>query len=461
MKKLLGLFLILTLCLPMLGCGARPQPTQPSVPTQPPQTTAPTETTAPAPSQTTAPTQTTASTKPEAAYAIGDIYITADHALSGEYSEASVRVELEGLDIPEQTVKIKHRGNLSQTGSEKKSYNIKFEEKVSFLGMEEGKKWSLLADPFDKSLLRPVLAFEYAQALGIQFTSQVRLCRVWLNGEYRGVYTAVEPVDAGKNRVEINIDAGDFLYERNFNPERTEADITYFKTAHGLRFELNEPETPTEAELDAILAVLNPIESAIRSLDHTRYEQVVDVESFVNFYIFHEVVKDVDFGHYSTRYYVKDGVLYAGPPWDFDLSMGNVSDTYGEITYFQYHNSGEYGDGSGDSTRGLWAKTKDFYRWLCQDEYFMEQVRLRWQEVKAITENLVTENQLGISRIDFYLENAGEVLQSNYSEAGWPVDSPVVGQEYNHPADTYLGNAELLRQWLTDRIAWLDGEFGG
>jgi hypothetical protein len=116
--------------------------------------------------------------------------------------------------------------------------------------MEEGKKWSLLADPFDKSLLRPILAMEYAQALGIPFTSQVRLCRVWLNGKYRGVYTAVEPVDVKENRVEIDLDAGDFLFERNYNDIREEEGITYFKTNYGLRFELNEPEVPTAEQLD-------------------------------------------------------------------------------------------------------------------------------------------------------------------------------------------------------------------
>ncbi len=459
MKRTISLICLVSLLVSLSGCigapsapATQPSQTQPSSPK-------PTETTqATIPSQPTQPTQPTGPV--ETAFTVGDIYITADHDLSGEYSEASVRVEMEGYSLPEQAVTIKHRGNLSQQYASKKSYNIKFSEKVSLLGMEEGKKWSLLADPFDKSLLRPILAMEYAQALGIPFTSQVRLCRVWLNGKYRGVYTATEPVDVKTNRVEIDLDAGDFLFERNYNSIREEEGITYFTTAYGLRFELNEPEVPTDDQLEAVKTTLNAMEKAIRTLDHTQYARYIDVDSFVNFYILHEVCKDVDFGHFSTRYYVKDGVLFAGPPWDFDLSMGNVSATYGEKVYKRYHNQGEYGNGSGDSTQNLWNTDKDFYRWLCEDPWFMEQVKLRWQEVRLMTENLAKENALGISRIDFYLEKAGDILESNYTEAGWSVSSQGVNLAYDTPAKTYLGNVDILRQWLQKRIAWLDGELG-
>lgn len=459
MKKTISLICLLALLASLAGCASVP----PEPVTQPSQTVPSTQATQP--SLPTVPTQATVpptlSTQPvETAFTVGDVYITADHELSGEYSDASVRVEMEGHSLPEQNVTIKHRGNLSQLYASKKSYNIKFKEKVSLFGMEEGKKWSLLADPFDKSLLRPILAMEYAQALGIPFTSQVRLCRVWLNGKYRGVYTAIEPVDVKTNRVEIDLDAGDFLFERNYNDLREEEGVTYFKTNYGLRFELNEPEVPTQEQLDAVKTTLNAIEAAIRTLDHTQYGRYINIDSFVNFYILHEVCKDVDFGHFSTRYYVKGGVLFAGPPWDFDLSMGNVSETYGEKVYKRYHNQGEYGNGSGDSTQNLWNTDKDFYRWLCQDPWFMEQVKLRWQEVRLMTENLATENALGISRIDFYLEKAGDILESNYSEAGWSVSSQGVNLAYDTPAKTYLGNVDILRQWLQKRIAWLDGALG-
>ncbi len=416
------------------------------------------ESTFPSETQPTDEETVPAETEPEPEYLIGDVYIQTSTPLSSGYSEAQVRVEYPGGDIALQTVKIKHRGNSSLSAA-KKSYNIKFSEKVSLFGMEEGKKWCFLADPFDKSLLRPTIGFEYAQALGIQYTSQTRLCRLWLDGTYMGVYTVVEPVDAGKNLVDIDEEKGDFLIERNFNTERTEEDVTYITTVYGMRFELNVPETPTAEQLEQITGTVTKIERAVRTLDHTQYEGYIDVASFVDFYIFHEVIKDVDFGHYSTRYYFKDGVLYAGPPWDLDLTMGNLTATHWEQLYKLYNNAGGYGDGSGDSAQGFWCDSKDFYRWLCQDEYFMGLVRQRWKDVKTVTDHLVKDNQLGQNRIDWYLTHVGQVLESNYSEAGWSVSKPDSAYEYHTPAQDYRGNVELLRQWLIRRIAWLDGKW--
>ena len=129
------------------------------------------------------------------------------------------------------------------------------------LGMEPGKKWALVSDPFDKTLLRPAVGFSYAQALGIEYTPDFRLCKVWLNDEYMGVYTAMEPVEAGEGRVEIKVaegdltaDAGegsgqyDFLLERNLG--RFEDDKMYIDSSLGMRFEFNEPEEPGAEQVE-------------------------------------------------------------------------------------------------------------------------------------------------------------------------------------------------------------------
>ena len=55
-------------------------------------------------------------------------------------------------------------------------------------------------------------------------------------------------------------------------------------------------------------------------------EKFIDVDSFVDFYITSEYVMTKDIGFSSTRFYIKDGKLYAGPLWDLDLSSGNIDD---------------------------------------------------------------------------------------------------------------------------------------
>lgn len=385
---------------------------------------------------------------------MGCIRISAGELPGDEYIPAEVCASWGDREMAA-SAEIKLRGNSSKE-SEKKAYTVKFEEDTELLGMDSGRKWALVSNPFDKSLLRPVVGFSYAEALGIEYTSQVRLCKVWLNDRYMGVYTAMEPVEAGKGRVEIDPDDGDFLLERN--TDRYEENVVYMESPVGMRFEFNEPEEPDESQVKQCYEMLGAAENAIFSKDHTVYEKYIDVDSFVNFYIFHELVKDVDFGEYSTRYYFKDGILHAGPPWDLDLTMGNVSAEKEEYKYGAYNNADGCGDESGDSTRGMWAEGTDYYYWLCRDPWFNERLQQRWQAVRSLTENLAADNELGRSLLGTYTDVYGETLEANFSAAGWSVSVPEKTAEWQEPADTYAGNVEMLRVWLIKRVAYLDAQ---
>ena len=420
---------------------------------------------------------------------------------------------VEGKEVVEVTlpVKIKLRGN-STREVDKKAYTIKFEEEESLLGMEPGRKWALVSNPFDKSLLRPAVGLTYAKALGIEYTPDFRLCKVWLNDDYMGVYTAMEPVEAGEGRVEIKVlegdtaDAGatDFLLERNLG--RYEEDVTYIDSSLGMRFEFNEPEEPGKVQTERCYELLATAEEAICSGDHEQYAALIDVDSFVNFYVLQELIKDVDFGEYSTRYYFEDGILHAGPPWDLDLTMGNVSAEKEEFKFALYNNVDGTGDvewqvlsgaglhilngagetAFGDSAYGMWAATGDYYYWLCRDPWFMELVQQRWLAVRKIAENLAVDNELGENLIDRYLVAYEEELAGNFhngsfedgadtgdaaandasvSDAGnvvssWCVNEPAHMSEWQDPADDYAGNVEMLRMWLIKRASYMDSQFG-
>ena len=418
----------------------------PSTTASVPSTTVPPATTVP---------PTTALEDPDALAPMGEVYITTSGQVTETYSEAFARVSWEDGEIEEQPITIRIRG-YSSTWVAKKAYNIKFSQKVELFGMDAGKKWCLISNAYDKTLLRNAIAMEYAQKLNLSYVSSSRFCKVYLNGTYLGIYLAMEPVSEGKGRVDIDLSAGDFLIERS--RLREEEGVTYLTTKAGLRFELNEPETPEPAALTAILEQLMLVEDAVRTKDHTVYEEYIDVASFVDFYIFHELFKDIDFAQYSTRYYMKDGVFYAGPPWDLDLSMGNVSQRSAEWKYWNYNNQDESTDQSGDSARAYWAQ-KDFYMWLWQDGWFRQQVMDRWAELRGITENLYAENDLGISRLDAYIAAYQPECESNFTEAGWPLSRPTGNLDDRYPADTWVGNVERLRDWLMRRAAWLDSQW--
>ena len=391
---------------------------------------------------------------------MAEIKITCDEAPGEEYIDAKVMASLVEDDreksILGSQAEIKLRGNSSKEAV-KKAYNVKFEEELSFLGMDPGKKWCLISDPFDKSLLRPALGFAYAKAIGLEGTPEACLAKVYLNEEYMGVYTVTEPVECGAGRVEIDPENGDFLLERNY--DRVEEDKAYIESYEGFRFEINEPEEPNEEVLRQCGLLLQEAEEAIVSGEHGKYSKKIDVDSFVDFYIFNELIKDIDFGEYSTRYYFKDGVMYAGPPWDLDLTMGNVSVEKDEDKYAIYFTGTieetPDTDDFYDSAEGKWAEYGDYYYWLCMDPWFMEKVSKRWSEIRDITENIVLDNQLGTNLIDRYMSAYSSELEEDFDMYRGQLHV----SEWQTPADTYKENVEMLRQWLVKRIEYLDTIF--
>ena len=391
---------------------------------------------------------------------MAEIELTCDEAPGEEYIDAKVIASLVEDDgeksILGSQAEIKLRGNSSKEAV-KKAYNVKFEEELSFLGMDPGKKWCLVSDPFDKSLLRPVLGFAYAKAIGIEGTPEACLAKVYLNEEYMGVYTVTEPVEFGAGRVEIDPENGDFLLERNY--DRIEDDKAYIESYEGFRFEINEPEEPDDEALRQCGLLLQDAEEAIVSGEHGKYSRKIDVDSFVDFYIFNELIKDIDFGEYSTRYYFKDGIMYAGPPWDLDLTMGNVSVEKDEDKYAIYFTGTieetPDADDFYDSAEGKWAEYGDYYYWLCMDPWFMEKVSKRWSEIRDITENIVLDNQLGTNLIDRYMSAYSTELEEDFDMYRGQLHV----SEWQTPADTYEENVEMLRQWITYRIEYLDTIF--
>lgn len=391
---------------------------------------------------------------------MAEIELTCEGTPGEEYINAKVTATWSDADeekrISGAKAEIKLRGNSSKE-AEKKAYNVKFEDEFGFLGMDPGKKWCLVSNPFDKSLLRPALGFAYAKALGIEGTPDVRLCKVWLNGHYNGVYTVTEPVESGEGRVEIDSENGDFLLERNY--DRLEADKAYIESYEGFRFEINEPEEPDESALRECGVLLQDAEEAIVSGKHSKYSKKIDVDSFVDFYIFNELIKDIDFGEYSTRYYFKDGIMYAGPPWDLDMTMGNIAAEKDEDKYMIYFTGSiDKKPDTGDfysSAESEWAVYGDYYYWLCMDPWFMDKVSRRWEEVRSITVNLAENNEPGTNLIDRYLSEYGDALEEDFNM----YKEELHVSEWQYPAGTYLENVEMLRHWISQRIEYLDTMF--
>ncbi len=384
---------------------------------------------------------------------------------TAEYKEAEiVIVDREGGTYPTvaETVQVKVRGN-STANTVKNPYNIKFERKKTILGMKGTKKWSLLANLFDKSLVRNKLASDFAAIAGVTPQLKSTFVEVYLDGDYKGCYLLTMPVTDGT--VDVKEEKGEMLLERNgyYNTEAAGKVFNYTPIA-GIRFVPIAPEhgQETEEQKLAIKNLLKEAEFACISGVRERIESIIDLDSFINMYICEELMKDIDIFHGSTYFYYKNERLYSGPIWDMDLSMGNVSLAEGanDSKYAKYHNSihnmEKYGNGKrNDSTTGNWAMV-DFYEPLMEFRWFRDLVKERYTELIPSIENMYADGGM----IDGYVAEYGEAFLRNYELGGYSLTQKYFFCEYDNPSSDYMDSIRYLKDWLRARDTWLRADMG-
>jgi len=350
---------------------------------------------------------------------------------SGEYDE-----------ISDGESKIKVRGHSTSSG-EKIPYNIKFSEKTELLGLGRSKKWNLLANLYDRTQLRNMLALNFAREIGLDTTSQTRYAELYVNDEYRGLYQICEPVDVGATELDLDTEGNEFLME--LEPYAGYKSYYCLTTPRlGLLLGLNEPERPIGTQWNWLVSFMTAAEDALLSEDWEKVLKYMDVESFARCYIVQELFKNVDYNVSSTRFYIKDGKLCEGPVWDFDLSAGNCSPS----NYPDYNNV----SASGLSYRGLHCVGL-YNEYLFRYEAFQSLVSDLYEELQPIIVNLYADNDRGTNQIDRYLHTYRAEIDRNAEM--W---SPATAYSYleRKPIDgTYDAEIDYLRNWLCERNLWL------
>ena len=383
-------------------------------------------------------------TKPEnkQVHDIAKIYIEIDTDIIREdYRDCSLTiVDVDDNKITDSESKIKIRGNSTASGA-KKPYNFKLSEKRDVLGLGVGKKWCLLANCYEKTLIRNKMVLDFArEATKLSYTPDSMFVDVYLNGKLSGNYILCEAVEVGSSRVDIDTDKNEFLLERDI---RIEEEVVYVVSPiYQIRFAINEPEEPTQEQLDWIMNFLEEAETALGTWDGGAISKYFDIESMVDFYIVLEYFKQVDVNVSSTRFYIKDGKIHGGPVWDYDLTMGNCSDKY----YSEYNNS----NGSGKSSEGFYCNV-DWYNPLQQCEEFKQ---LRNQRYLELQDSITALYSGGNSYIKTITEKYKASFARNYKEAGWDI-AHAYSEYERKPEKTYEKNVEYLATWLKERNEWL------
>ena len=102
----------------------------------------------------------------------------------------------------DEMAKIKLRGN-STAECPKRPFALKLSQNHSLCGMPEARKWVLLANYFDSTMLRNALAFRMSEQTNLGWTPHSCFAELFYNGAYKGIYQLCEKVEVGAHRVEI------------------------------------------------------------------------------------------------------------------------------------------------------------------------------------------------------------------------------------------------------------------
>ncbi|MCK9234106.1 MAG: CotH kinase family protein, partial [Acholeplasmataceae bacterium] len=336
------------------------------------------------------------------------------------------------------------RGHGSWVNYDKKGYKLKLDKKQALFGLPKSKHWALVANGHDDSMMRHNIAYQLVNdnLTNIDYTTSVHIVELYINGEYRGVYSLFEHKRAEKGRVEIDsefgvLDSGFFLEYDAYAPEEGIEGIDYFRVK-GLKypFEMKTPkpddyaeEGLTEAEFRAQVAYiknyLQEVVDSILTKNYQLFTTLVDEDSFVDMYLIHEFMKNTDTG-WSSLHFAKDkgGKLKATAAWDFDLSSG--------ITRGDSSTAGLYvADGV---LKHSPSTANELFIALMKQEEFVNKVKARYLEVHEGFLNTIETMFLEI-----------EDYQSSYDRDA---------EKWTKGVKVYLNEQENLLNWLTNRAAW-------
>lgn len=298
----------------------------------------------------------------ESFYSSGDLvyqmYIESDVDINQidkeEYKDGSVSIYQDDKLIHDDLkMRIRGRGNSTWTQFEKKPYRIKFDKRQSILGMKSAKDYVILAESADKSLLRNYSAHKLSSYLNVGYAIETRFVEVYYNDEYNGFYLLCEQVEVDKNRLSINtgvLEESGYLMELEFHTRLESTDIEDYnyvvvdEKIYLIKDFDYEDYTEEETRYKAGL-IKQDITNLVNSFKDGTYEQYINVESFIDYFILQEIYKGLDVGRMSIYFYkADDGLFYMGPCWDYDLTLGicqTLATPYGlraeeENTFFNY-----------------------------------------------------------------------------------------------------------------------------
>ncbi|MBR5256674.1 MAG: CotH kinase family protein [Bacteroidales bacterium] len=318
---------------------------------------------------------------------------------------------------------VKGRGNTTWNDFPKKPYALKLNHKADLLGTGKSKRYVLLANWMDRTLLRNDVAFELARRTSLEWTPSGTFVELYLNGQHQGNYWLGEKIDVEGSKFKA-----DYLFSLDTSDESEVDFYTPFGSWPNTRkypVQIKFPDRD-KFERNAFKGVvlqakdiMGNLGIAIRSHE---YADMVNMDSFCDWYLVHELTGNMEPNHPKSCYFhVRDGKFIAGPVWDFDWYTFIPDET------------------------GLGIDHSLYFEELMKDPAFRECLKERWEALRP-----------GFATIGEYIDSQAARIRTSAEtdKELWPCWSMVNGDE----ALSFDDAVCRLKLAIEQRIDMLDQE---
>lgn len=356
----------------------------------------------------------------------------------------------------------KGRGNASWNFP-KKPMRLKFPKKQTVLpdAPAKCKKWTLINNYGDKSLMRNKIAFHMSRGIGLSYTPYCQFVDLIFNGEYQGCYQLCDQVEVNPGRVEITeMTPDDIEGEALTGGYFIEIDAyanqeaSWFESLRGIPVTIKSPDddeiTPEQSAY--IKDYFNKFETAVFTYgftsETTGYRKYLNLDSFLQYFIVGELDGNTDY--FWSIYMSKERgeeKFVVGPVWDVDLGFDNDYRTYpiANKTDFIYRSGGSV---ASDAVKRLADRI------LIADAKSRERLKYLWSDARV---NRHYNPTYYCKLVDRYAEQLAQSQELNFKR--WNI----LGENVHmNPAvsGSYEGEVQRVKDYLNERFAQLDRIIG-
>lgn len=331
------------------------------------------------------------------------------------------------------TLSVKGRGNSTWTQFPKKPYALKLDTKAKILGMPVHKRWCLLANWMDRTLIRNDVAFEISRRTGLAWTPSGRFVELFLNGEHVGNYYLCEQIKVDENRVNIaslgkKVTSGeeltggylmecDLWYDEEFK---------FMSPLHNVPWQFKDPDEINDAQFQYMYDYVSRFEASLFEEPRfaaREYLDYIEPESFADWWLVNELAQNSEVNQPKSAYMYKDrgGKLNAGPVWDFDWGTFIPKGNYNYVAMGQ----------------------KYYLHQLFQDKEFRRVIKERWNGCKD-----------ALAGIPEYIDAISATLYASdaVNHEMWPINRTTNQDETLE----YRQAVARMKEAFTGKYQWLD-----